>query len=211
MATAMAIGQTLKGEAGIYSLKKQLQEGVWLALNRKNENVVFKSARHFRIQNERDVLLRCQDRTSHLRRLLDEGVEDGLNPPRIVLKYLDDDLLRASRQQRLTPFEVKYVAKGVLSALAVLHADGFVHTGIAQSFIGRFLRWLIIFPDIKPSNVLVNYGSSDTRFAEVQLADFGSTVHRESGHAVDGDEIGTSIFRSPEAQLFMRWDISTDI
>jgi serine/threonine protein kinase len=156
--------------------------------------------------------LRFQGRTTHLRRLLDEGVDDGLNPPSIVLKYLDDDLLRASHQQRLTPSEVKYVAKGVLSALAVLHADGFVHTGIARPFIGRYLRWLIIFADIKPSNVLVNYGSNEgTRFAEVQLADFGSTIHRESGHAVDADQIGTPIFRRPEAQLSMRWDTSTDI
>ncbi|KAL2782708.1 kinase-like protein [Aspergillus keveii] len=194
MAAALAIGQTLKGKVGTYFLAKQLQEGVWLALNQKNEKVLIKSVRHFRIQNERDVLLRFQGRTTHLRRLLDEGVDDGLNPPSIVLKYLDDDLLRASHQQRLTPSEVKYVAKGVLSALAVLHADGFVHT------------------DIKPSNVLVNYGSNEgTRFAEVQLADFGSTIHRESGHAVDADQIGTPIFRRPEAQLSMRWDTSTDI
>ncbi|KAL3443687.1 kinase-like domain-containing protein [Aspergillus insuetus] len=125
--------------------------------------------------------------------------------------YLDDDLLRASHQQRLTPSEVKYVAKGVLSPLAVLDADGFVHTGIVKSFLGRFLRWLIMFADAKPSNVLVNYGTNQTRFAEVQLADFGSTVHRESGHAVDTDQIGTPIFRSLETQLSMRWDTSTDI
>ncbi|KAJ0417874.1 serine/threonine protein kinase [Aspergillus carlsbadensis] len=185
MATALAIGQTLKGKVGTYSLSKQLQEGVWLALNQKNENVVVKSTRHFRIQNERDVLVRFQDRTPHLRRLLDEGVKDGLNAPSIVLKYLDDDLLRASDRQRLTRSEVKYVAKGVLCALAVLHADGFVHT------------------DVKTSNMLVNYGSNEARFAQVQLADFGSTVHRESGHALDGDPIGTPIFKSPEAQLSM--------
>ncbi|KAL3443686.1 hypothetical protein BJX65DRAFT_311660 [Aspergillus insuetus] len=68
MATALAIGQTIKGKAATYSLTKQLQEGVWLALNQKNEKVVVKSARYFRIQNERDVLLRFQDRTPHLRK-----------------------------------------------------------------------------------------------------------------------------------------------
>lgn len=33
----------------------------------------------------------------------------------------------------------------------------------------------------------------------------------DSGHAKDGDQIGTPIFRSPEAQLEMRWDTATDI
>lgn len=46
-----------------------------------------------------------------------------------VLKYLDDDLLKASNTKRLTPLEIKYVAKRILEALRVLHDDGFVHTG----------------------------------------------------------------------------------
>lgn len=65
--------------------------------------------------------------------------------------------------------------------------------------------------DIKPSNVLVNYGHGDVRFTDVQLADFGSTVHRDSPYAQHGDPIGTPIFRSPEAHLQMRWGTATDI
>lgn len=59
--------------------------------------------------------------------------------------------------------------------------------------------------------MLVNYGKGESRFKEVQLADFGSTVHLDSAHARDGDSIGTPIFRSPEAHLQMRWAPATDI
>lgn len=57
----------------------------------------------------------------------------------------------------------------------------------------------------------MNYGQSDLRFQDVQLADFGSTVHVDSIHAQRGDPIGTPIFRSPEAHLQMKWGTATDI
>lgn len=57
----------------------------------------------------------------------------------------------------------------------------------------------------------MNYGKGHNRFQEVQLADFESTVHVESSYAQRGDPIGTAIFRSPEAQLQLRWDTATDI
>ena len=61
--------------------------------------------------------------------------------------------------------------------------------------------------DVKPDNVLVNYGHGDIRFSDVKLGDCGSTVHRDSGHAKDGDVIRAPIFRSPEAQLRLPWDL----
>ncbi|KAJ5933618.1 hypothetical protein N7454_005947 [Penicillium verhagenii] len=151
-----------------------------------------KSVRHFRLPNERDILLRFQSRTPYIRPLIDE-VEDSSAPPTLILKYLDEDVLHASNSKRLTRPEVKYVVKKVLEALLLLHDEGFVHT------------------DLKPSNVLVNYGQHDVRFRDVQLADFGSTVHVESTYAQHGDSIGTPIFRSPEAHLQMKWDTATDI
>lgn len=96
--------------------------------NQGKEKVVVKSVNHFRLQNERDILLRFQSRTPFLRPLLDE-VEDPPDPPTLILKYLDDDILHASNTKRLTRPEVKYVAERVLEALKVLHGDGFVHTG----------------------------------------------------------------------------------
>lgn len=88
-----------------------------------------KSVRHFRLQNERDILLRFQNRTPCIRPLIEE-LEDSTVPPTLILKYLDDDALRASNKQRLTRPEVKYIGKKALQALSVLHDEGFVHTGM---------------------------------------------------------------------------------
>jgi serine/threonine protein kinase len=178
------------------------------------EKVIAKSVRHFRLQNERDILVRFQHRTPFIRPLVEEidECEESKTPPALILRYLDDDALQASIKQRLTRPEVKYVARGVLEALCLLHEEGFVHPGRRT--------YLCFCPaegvnklstDIKPSNVLLNYSQSNTRFNDVQLADFGSTVPLDSVHAQRGDPIGTPIFRSPEAQMEMKWDTSTDI
>ncbi|KAJ9260595.1 hypothetical protein DTO212C5_8470 [Paecilomyces variotii] len=172
MATSLTLGQVLKGRTGVYTIVKQLQDCVWLA-TKKQEKFVAKSVPHFRLQNERDVLRRFQDRTTSIRPLLDE-VEESSVDHALILRYLDDEVLHASNKQRLTRPEVKYIAKKVLEALSTLHDEGFVHT-------------------------------------DVQLADFGSTVHVDSSHAQRGDSIGTPIFRSPEAHLQMKWGTATDI
>lgn len=57
--------------------------------------------------------------------MIDE-IEESADPPAIVLKYLDDDLLNASAARRLTTTsDIKYVSKKVLEALKVLHEDGY--------------------------------------------------------------------------------------
>ena len=50
-------------------------------------------------------------------------------PPSLVLEYLDDNLLDVCSRERLESSDVKVVASTVLEALAVLHGNGFVHTG----------------------------------------------------------------------------------
>ena len=90
---------------------------------------MIKSVRHFRLENERDILKRFQSRTPSFRLLIDE-IEDPSDPPALVLKHLDDDLLNASAAQRLTRREIKHVTKKILEALKVLHEDGYVHTGM---------------------------------------------------------------------------------
>ena len=142
------LGQHLRGKAGAYRITKQLSEFIYFAVyvlycdrlcllpylaitnsNQQENPVVVKSVEgHWRLHNERDILKRFQARTPTLRPLLDE-VEDPAEPPAIVLKYLDDDITRASRKQRLTRQEIKYVARNVLEALQVLHEDGYAHTG----------------------------------------------------------------------------------
>jgi len=148
MASLFRLGQLLKGKVSIYTITRQLHESIWLATyeiylsgvfeswtdlwfnsNKSGQTVVIKSVRHFRLENERDILKRFQSRTSSLRPLIDE-IEDPSDPPALVLKHLDDDLLHASAAQRLTRLEIKYVAKMTLKALEGLHEDGYVHTGM---------------------------------------------------------------------------------
>lgn len=90
---------------------------------------------YFRIENERDILKRFQSK-SPLRPLLDE-ISDPAEPPTIVLKHLEDNLLRASIRQRLNRAEIKYVSKKILEALRVLHDDGFVYTGKSKHIFAR--------------------------------------------------------------------------
>jgi hypothetical protein len=60
--------------------------------------------------------------------LVDEILEP-VDPPGIVLRYLDSDILAASTGKTLNRSELEYVAQIVLKALAVLHDNGYVHTG----------------------------------------------------------------------------------
>ncbi|KAF2225503.1 kinase-like domain-containing protein [Elsinoe ampelina] len=191
----LKLGQTLQGRLGSYVLASKLQETVWKATSQQSpQPVIVKYARHWRIRNERDMLLRFQDQTPHLRRLLDEVDFDGdPDTTALILQYLDRDSLSVCNRRRLTRAEIKFVAQGVLLALDVLHEDGFVHT------------------DVKPSNILVDLDPDSDRITNVQLADLESTVPQDSKYAIEGDPIGTSMFRSPEAALQMRWGQPTDV
>lgn len=60
--------------------------------------------------------------------MIDE-IKDPSEPPAIVLKHLQDDLLQASIKKTLSKRELKYVARRILEALKVLHEDKYVHTG----------------------------------------------------------------------------------
>lgn len=80
------------------------------------ETVIIKAARHFRITNERDILRKFQHRTPHLRPMIDEIIEPA-DPPAIVLKHLQDNLMNASAAKRLNGKEIRYVSKRVLEAL----------------------------------------------------------------------------------------------
>jgi hypothetical protein len=101
-----------------------------LGRNALKEIVIVKSvADHPRVENERDVLKRFQRQTPHLRPLIDEILEPP-TPTTIVLRHLEATLLDASIGKKLNRKELKYVSKRVLEALLVLHADGYVHTGI---------------------------------------------------------------------------------
>jgi hypothetical protein len=74
---------------------------------------------HFRVENERNALRRFRDRTPFIRPLIDE-IEDPSDPPAIVLRHLEDNLLRASVKETLNRKELKYISRRILEALRVL-------------------------------------------------------------------------------------------
>lgn len=78
--------------------------------------------------NERDVLKVFAPRSKYIRPLLDEIV-DPAKPTTIVLSHLQSTLLQASVQQKLNRTELKYICRGVLEALVVMHNEGYVHAG----------------------------------------------------------------------------------
>lgn len=67
--------------------------------------------------------------------------------------------------------------------------------------------------DVKPDNVLVNYGNGASRFSRVALGDCGDVFryNKNAGPLEEGHVISAAIFRSPEAQLNLRWGPPTDI
>ena len=66
--------------------------------------------------------------------------------------------------------------------------------------------------DVKPNNILVNYGRDSARFSEVQLGDCGDACMIDANaDPLEGHVIGAAIFRSPEAMLNLRWRAPTDI
>ncbi|MCJ1387018.1 hypothetical protein MMC17_010147 [Xylographa soralifera] len=119
-------GSQANGAHGSYLISKQLHRNIWRAVDKQTkESFIVKTAPDFLLRNERDILKRFQT-VSSLRRLIDE-IQD---PPLLVLEHLDSNLLIESATKKLQSSEVKHVAKAVLQALAALHEEGIVHTGM---------------------------------------------------------------------------------
>lgn len=107
----------------------QLLNEAYPSSNHAEEIVVIKAVQgHPRVENEREVLKRFQNKTPNLRPLIDE-IEEPSSPPTIVLKHIEDHLLNASIKKTLNRTELRYVAKRILEALNVLHEEDYVHTG----------------------------------------------------------------------------------
>ncbi|KAK3363696.1 kinase-like domain-containing protein [Lasiosphaeria hispida] len=200
IARLLNVDAVLMGRLSSYIIVKELHRAaddgaVYLARNQVNERCIVKSIRgHWRLRNEADIVKRYQPETPFIRPLVDE-IHEPVDPPSIILRYLDSDLLAESNKKRLSRPEIKQVARCVLEALRVLHRDGMVHT------------------DIKLDNIFVNHGQggSDLRFSEIQLGDCGGVVSQQSSFAKEGHVIGAGFARSPEATLQLPWNTATDI
>ena len=170
------------------------------------QKVTIKQAPDYRLNNELRVL-KALNGNPCIRPLIDT-IED---PPSLVLRHLDDNLLDSSNQRRLEKADIKFVAQNVLTALDALHERGYVHTGnLFDHLLAATGSDGVI--DIKPNNILVNYGRDSARFSEVQLGDCGDACMIDANaDPLEGHVIGAAIFRSPEAMLNLRWKAPTDI
>ncbi|KAH8753663.1 kinase-like domain-containing protein [Hyaloscypha finlandica] len=196
MVAGVRIGQRLEGKVGSCFVSTQVAKDIWTATKSNSQAgkviVIVKTAPQGRLENERDVLKHFRT-CPYIRQVLDETK----TPPSLILQHLDDNLLHASAVKTLESPNVKFVAKRVLQAIQALHEDGYTHT------------------DIKPENILVNCGTGSSRFADVQLADFGDVTGIDPKNylkvGMDGPHMGAAIFGSPETTMQLRWGQSTDI
>ncbi|PYH87919.1 kinase-like protein, partial [Aspergillus ellipticus CBS 707.79] len=210
MTGLLSPGRILRGQHGFYTVTGQLRDRIWTAMSENKEKVILKTTTASRLQTEKSALLYLQYKTPHVRPLVDDLSGESDLPPTLVLKQMDDDVLAASTtdQWPLWRPDIKYIAKGVLEALAVIHEEGWVHT------------------DINPANILVNYKRNHhllenpnpkrlrdpMRCTDVRLCGFGAAVHKKfSADALLNPQIGSPIYRSPEALLRLKWDTATDI
>ncbi|RMY29709.1 hypothetical protein D0866_08516 [Hortaea werneckii] len=190
MASALQLGQAVKGDRGVYTVAQKLHDHVWGASCIAHGNVVLKCASPKRLHRERNILQKFDGHAS-IRQLID-FVEE---PPCLVLEHLQEDALRSASKGPISRQNIRIIGRRTLSALESLHANGIIHT------------------DIKPDNILLNYDQEGTLIVDAKLADCGDayeadlvTNPRDGAHV-----IGAGIFRSPEALLGLRWSTSTDI
>jgi hypothetical protein len=129
--------------------------------NQAEEIFVIKGVEgHPRVEDERDVLKRFQDRTPYLRPLIDE-IEGPSDPPTIVLKYLEDHLLNASVKKTLNRKELKYVSRRILDVARSKQVCIYV---VEALLIAIYLENDLILVDIRKlsrsSTCLVRYSWS---------------------------------------------------
>ncbi|KAI9840788.1 MAG: hypothetical protein M1837_001318 [Sclerophora amabilis] len=208
MAADLQIGQTLQGKWGSYTIREQLHRRIWTAISSTSQRVTVKTAADWPLNNERHILEDVRNNPC-IRPIIDTSDE----PPSLILKYLDDNLLNASNAKKLGRADIKHVAGTILQALEALHSRGYVHTGVVQNAQTRCHAVPNEPADIKPDNILVNYGAAPDRFSEVLLGDCGDAfrVDPDASPFEEGHVIGAAIFRSPEAMLNLRWRAPTDI
>jgi serine/threonine protein kinase len=129
----------------------------------------------------REVKVTAELAHPHVVQLLDFGTtESGL--PYLVTEYLEgEDLDRRLQRVRRMPLEaVRPVVHAVATALAAIHAKGFVHR------------------DLKPANIFLVPMAGGAEF--VKLVDFGITKVRtsDSGLTKQATVVGTPEYMSPE-------------
>ncbi|NUT43833.1 MAG: serine/threonine protein kinase, partial [Thermoactinospora sp.] len=172
------------GKVGPYALLDKLGRGgmgeVYLASSRRGEQVAIKVLRDLvddeksRVRLDREVRALRRVESPYVARVLDADLE--CDRPYLVMEYIEGDTLlhRVRRGGPLLGSELVDLARGIATALAIVHAAGIVHR------------------DLKPANVLM--GSEGP-----VLIDFGiAQVSDATRLTLTGTFLGTPGYAPPE-------------
>ncbi|KAI4123665.1 MAG: hypothetical protein LQ338_005155 [Usnochroma carphineum] len=72
-------------------------------------------------------------------------------------------------------------------------------------------RTLDEYTDIKPNNILANFGSGESLIGDIKLADFGDSVPEDVSTNNGQHVVGATVYRAPEMMLNARWTTAIDI
>ncbi|MFI6816598.1 protein kinase [Nonomuraea sp. NPDC050328] len=172
------------GKVGPYALLERLGRGgmgeVYLATSRRGDQVAVKVLRDLvnddnaRIRLDREVRALRRVESPYVARVLDADLE--CSRPYLVMEYIDGDTLlhRVRRSGPLLGADLLELARGIATALAIVHAAGIVHR------------------DLKPANILM---SDDGPV----LIDFGiAQVSDATRLTLTGTFLGTPGYAPPE-------------
>ena len=135
----LQIGQLLTGQKATCTIFEELHPSIWRAAylppTQGAKTVILKSASESRLYREHGLLQRFRNVPS-IRQIIDEIQ----TPPLLVLENLDRNVLEESGSKRLKVSDIKFVARGILEALAVVHEERFVHAGTSHLTILLYYR-----------------------------------------------------------------------
>lgn len=114
---------------------------------------------------------------------------------------ITDHLLNLAQEDLPLPL-TKRILKDTLQGLAALHDQNIVHTG-RQDRSQACSRYATILTaiDIKANNIFVdrNHDAQEMLVRQVQLGDLEDAGHVPPGSHIIGTQVGTYMWRSPEA------------
>jgi hypothetical protein len=88
----------------------------------------------------------------------------------------------------------------------MFHEANYVYIGTVHGSFRLTITNADQIVDVKPDNILVNYGDGLTRFSEVKLSDYSDTYRVNPNADLKKERyiIKAAIFRSPEAMLNLK-------
>ncbi|OAX78472.1 serine/threonine protein kinase [Emergomyces africanus] len=177
----------LIGAAGCrYLLKQLIQERphlgrVWLATSGQDKFILKDIPKTIFSSFNEDIRPRLRE--SPFLRLPHDTIPDQ----RIfVYKYMDDDFLSLVRNH-ISIQARKQILKASLQGIAELHSHDIVHLGEVSTLQSHSVR-LILAPDIKPDNIMINYRGTgkETIVEQVQIIDLENAAYLPKGRCIKG-------------------------